>query len=160
MRKIVVIRQYATPLSLSGGHRIHRAFSLVSDLYSITTICSDFDHMSKRRHVSFSGLFYSEVENGIRTIFVKTLPYRKSLFVRIISLLGFNILAIIALLIKVRKFDILVASSAPINIPYSFLPLSRIYKSSFVYDVGDLWPDSISCIKPGILYGVLKKVGD
>lgn len=167
MRKVIFIfRQYAGMPNLPGGTR---HFSLASELVkqgiNVYIFTSNFKHFMKKRYRSFDSLFFIEEIEGVKFVSINTISYYGNGFLRFANMIDYSIKCLIVSLIllsKQIKPDIVIGSIAHIFAIMSAHFLSKIVKSRFFIDVGDLWPEAfvssgrLSTRNP--IYHILKKV--
>ncbi len=79
--------------------------------------------------------------DGIKVIYVKV-PYdqKMSIVARVKSFVSF-MLKSTRLAIKVKAVDLVIATSTPLTVGFPALVLKKLYKTPYVFEVRDLWPE-------------------
>lgn len=141
--RIWVVNQYAVPTNIAG---ITRHFELSREWAEkeeaeVTLFCSRFLHPRRT--------FLTEEEKkeipsvpGLRLEWLWSFPHQVNDFRRIINMLSFTLNFFWQGLWK-RKPDVMVASSPHIFAAFAGLILAKIKRVPFVFEVRDLWPDSL-----------------
>lgn len=89
-------------------------------------------------------LFQREIIEGIPVMRVPLYPsHDTSSIKRIINYTSFAVSAAIIGLFNINKPDLIYVYHPPATIGFSALVLSLIYRAPFVYDIQDLWPDTL-----------------
>ena len=93
-------------------------------------------------------LFEGEISKGIEVVrcYVKTSP-RKGLINRILFYLSFMLTSIIGGMKLKGKYDVVFATSPPLFVGLSGYAISKLKKIRFVFEVRDLWPESIVALE-------------
>jgi len=166
MKYIWIINHHALTPDMSGGTR-HYDFAkeLVSRGYKVTIIASSFHYAKYKEMKNYDDTSYlQESIDGIDFIWIKTPPYTGSGFARVKNMLSFmfSVIKIIPKL-NLQKPDTIIGSSVHLFAVYGAYILSKRYKSKFIMEVRDLWPQTlidmgISKWHPFILVlGILEK---
>lgn len=88
--------------------------------------------------------FQVEMMEGIRVMRVPLYPsHDASAFRRILNYMSFGIASLIAGLLVVSRKDVIYACGPPVTVGVSAALISLIRRIPFVYDIQDLWPDSL-----------------
>lgn len=88
--------------------------------------------------------FQVEMMEGIRVMRVPLYPsHDASAFRRILNYVSFGIASLIAGLLVVSRKDVIYACGPPVTVGVSAALISLIRRIPFVYDIQDLWPDSL-----------------
>jgi len=104
---------------------------------------------------------HRETRNGVNVVMTKTLPASNvGLFRRALKFVWLMILSTLVGL-RLEKPDVVVATSPQPLVGVSGWLLARVRRSKFVFEVRDLWPESIAAVGEGdnrLLYAVLEAV--
>ena len=88
--------------------------------------------------------FQVEMMEGIRVMRVPLYPsHDASAFRRILNYLSFGITSFLAGLLVVSRKDVVYACGPPVTVGVSAALISLVRRVPFVYDIQDLWPDSL-----------------
>jgi glycosyltransferase involved in cell wall biosynthesis len=111
----------------------------------VTIIASSF-HYAKYQEMKEYGSAEYLVEkiDGVDFVWFKTPPYRGNSFARVRNMLSFSykVLQYIPTL-NLQKPDIIIGSSVHLFAVYSAYKLSQRYKTPFIMEVRDLWPQTL-----------------
>lgn len=146
MKNIWIINHYALTPEMGGGTR-HYDFAkeLVSRGYKVTITASSF-HYSKYKEMKAYGSEEYLLENidGVDFVWFKTPPYKGNGFSRVKNMLSFSykVLKYIPKF-KLQKPDVIIGSSVHLFAVYSAYKLSQKYKTPFIMEVRDLWPQTL-----------------
>jgi len=116
--------------------------------FDVKLITSNSSHLFKTLP-NFKGRYYEHKEEGVDVIWVNTLKYIKANSVkRILSWIWFELFVILfPLLKKHKKPDIVIASSLSLLSVLSGSFFKFFYKSKFIFEVRDIWPQSLVDLK-------------
>lgn len=143
---IVLISQYFPPEVAAGANRTFEHAKRWVNLGADVTVITCFPNYPTGNIPSkYKGLRYlvEEIEgiNVIRT-FTYATP-NKGFFRRIIAYFSFMFSSIIQGYKKIGKANVIIASSPPYTVGLSGMILGKLKKVPFVFEVRDLWPESI-----------------
>jgi len=165
-RNIWFFNHYALTPDLPGGTR-HFDFGkeLVKRGYKVTIFASSFHYSLLKETKNYNSQNYIiEDYDGVRFIWIKTFPYTRNDWRRVINMLSYSIKAYkVAQKLDIEKPDIIVGSSVHLFAVFTAYLLSKKYKTPFIMEVRDLWPQTL--IDMGvpkwhpfvILLGILEK---
>jgi glycosyltransferase involved in cell wall biosynthesis len=147
MRNVWFFNHYASTPDQAGGSR-HYAISriLVSKGYKITLFASSFSHHKyKDLKCDEQEKFKIEMIDGVRFVWIKTFPYRKNNWKRVINMLSYSwrCLRIYKKLLKknrVEKPGTVIGSAVHLLAVWTAYRVSKKLKVNFVMEVRDLWP--------------------
>ena len=89
-------------------------------------------------------LFQVEMMEGIRVMRVPLYPsHDASAFRRILNYVSFGITSFLAGLLVVSRKDVIYACGPPVTVGVGAALISLVRRTPFVYDIQDLWPDSL-----------------
>ena len=158
-RNLWIYNQYAITPDLAGGIR-HFAISrnLAARGYRITLFASGFNYQARKelkcsKHESFK----IEVRDGVRFVWIKTLPYRKNNWRRIFNMLSYSwgCSRIYKKLLKenqVEKPGTIIGSSVHLFAVWTAFSISKRLKAHFVMEVRDLWPMTMVEFRKNLKY--------
>ncbi len=137
------------------------ALELTKRGHEVSFFTNSLCHFTKKDRLKLFELRRIERINNIRTIWVKTFPYKGNGFGRGINMLTNFLMILINGLISIQKPDIIICPSVPIFTGFCGYLLSIFHKVDFIYDVRDVWPDILVDIgalnKKSLVYFLFKK---
>lgn len=147
MKNVWFFNHYASTPGQAGGSR-HYAISriLAARGYSVTLFASSFSH---HRHKDLKcdkhKKFKIEMIDGVRFVWIKTFPYRKNNWKRVINMLSYSwqCLRVYKKLLKenpVEKPKTVIGSAVHLFAVWTAYRVSKKLKVNFVMEVRDLWP--------------------
>jgi len=163
---IWILNHYAVTPDLPGGTR-HFDFGkeLVKRGYKVTIFASSFHYSLLKETKEYKENDYIvEDYKGVRFVWLKTFPYSRNDWKRVINMLSYSIRAYkVAKRLNIEKPDIIIGSSVHLFAVFTAYLLSKKYKTPFIMEVRDLWPQTL--IDMGvpkwhpfvILLGILEK---
>jgi glycosyltransferase involved in cell wall biosynthesis len=131
--KILYIHQYFKTPNEPGGTRSYwLAKELINNGHEITMLTTSDTISSKIERKNI---------DGIDVIYLK-IPYNQkmSFFNRLNSFLNFMFRAT-WVAIRLKKIDLVIATSTPLTIGFPALVLKKIKKIPYIFEVRDLWPE-------------------
>lgn len=135
--------------------------------FDVRLITSNSSHLFETLP-NFKGRYYEHKEDGVDVVWVNTFRYIKANSVkRIISWIWFELFVILLPLFKnYKKPDVVIASSLSILSVLSGSFFKCFYKSKFILEIRDIWPQSlvdlrgISTKNPLIIFlSFIEKIG-
>jgi len=145
-KNIWIFNHYAVTPDLPGGTR-HFDFGkeLVKRGYKVTVFASSFQHGSMRYVKGFFKKdFIVEELEGVRFVWIKTSPYSGNNWKRVINMLSYSVRAYkVARKLNTEKPDIIIGSSVHLFAVFTAYLLSKKYKTPFIMEVRDLWPQTL-----------------
>lgn len=147
MKNLWIFNHYASAPDQAGGSR-HYAISriLASRGYDVTLFVSGFSHYKHEdlkcgKHEAYK----IEMIDGVRFVWLKTFPYRKNNWRRVINMLSYSwrCLRIYKKLIKenlVEKPGTVIGSAVHLFAVWTAYRISKKLKVRFLMEVRDLWP--------------------
>ena len=144
--KILLITEYFPPEIGAGSNRAYEHAFIWRNKGAEVTILTGFpDYPDGIVPEEYKGYhFLKEVINGLNI--VRTYTYsapNEGFFKRSISYLSFMFSSVIQGTRKIGKQDIIIATSPPFFVGVAGFLISRFKHVPFVFEVRDLWPDSI-----------------
>jgi glycosyltransferase involved in cell wall biosynthesis len=163
---IWILNHYAITPDLPGGTR-HYDFGkeLVKRGYKVTIFASNFNHSLHKEIKEYKkSRFIIEDYEGVRFVWVKTFPYYDNDWRRVINMLSYSFRVYrIGKAIDIEKPDIIIGSSVHLFAVFTAYLLSKKYKTPFIMEVRDLWPQTLIDMGMSkwhpfvILLGILEK---
>ncbi|WP_028776648.1 glycosyltransferase family 4 protein [Shimazuella kribbensis] len=155
--KIWLANHYAVPPNIAG---ITRHFELAREWAKeedaeVTLFMSKFLH-PRRTFITPEEKAQIEEVDGLKLAWLWSFPHKVNDFRRIINMISFAFVFFFATLFR-RKPDVFIASSPHLFLAYAGLLVARIKRIPFVFEVRDLWPDSLVKMG-GVNDGVVLKV--
>ncbi len=130
--KILYIHQYfVTPEEPGGTRSYWISKELIKHGHDVTVITTSKD-LSKPKEI---------IIDGIRVIYLK-IPYnnKMSILKRIIAFTKFMLLSSWQV-IKLKKHDLVIATSTPLTVGFPALVGKKIKRMPYIFEVRDLWPE-------------------
>ena len=168
---IWILNHYAITPDLPGGTR-HFDFAkeLINRGYNVTIFASDFIYgISEYRKIKRNEKWIIEDYDGVKFIWVKTIPYKGNGIKRVLNMLSYSLAVerIGKFMYKneryeIEKPDIIIGSSVHPFAGLTAYRLSRFFNVPFIFEVRDLWPQTlidlgnISSIHPFVI--ILRKL--
>jgi len=149
--KIWILNHYAvTPDMPSGTRHYDFAKELVKRGHKVTIFASSF-HFSLRREIKLTKNEKYLIENidGINFVWIKTFPYQKNDWRRVINMLSYmcRTYCLGKKITKINKNieqpNIIIGSSVHLLAVLSAYWLTKYYKAKFLMEVRDLWPQTL-----------------
>ena len=146
-----ILNHYAIVPDMPGGTR-HYDFSkeLIRRGHKVTIFTSSFHYIQHKELRLKRGEKYKiEGVNGINFVWLKTFPYQKNDWRRVINMISYMWRSywlgkrITKINKNIKKPDIIIGSSVHLLAVLSAYWLSKFYKSKFIMEVRDLWPQTL-----------------
>ena len=115
----------------------------VKNNYNVTAFTNNYCHFQKiyLKKISWYSLWFIEEWNGVKVIWLKSIPYKSNSLLRFINALFNSLLIFLYTIVKHKeKCNILIAPSVPIQTGYFGLFIARWKKAKYIYEIRDLWP--------------------
>ncbi len=145
MKNFVIITQYFLP-EIGGGSQ--RSFGFAEELskfdLNITVITPFPSYLMDKKDVKTKWKLYEKSEENGLTIY-RTFVFtsdRGGFFKRILYYKSFALSAFLVGWLKIKKIDYLLTISPPLFTGITGVLLKKFKKAKFVFDIGDLWPES------------------
>jgi glycosyltransferase involved in cell wall biosynthesis len=141
--KIWLTNHYAVPPNIAG---ITRHFELArewakEESAEVTLFLSKFVH-PRRTFISPEEKVEIEQIEGLNLAWLWSFPHKQNDFRRILNMVSFAIVFFFSGFFR-RKPDVFIASSPHLFLAYAGLILAQLRRIPFVFEVRDLWPDSL-----------------
>ena len=143
-KNIWIINQYTgSPYHGMNYRSYYLANEFVKKGYNVTIFAGSYSHLFFK-YPKAKGLFTSEVIDGINYIWVKTPKYKDSKSIkRVFNMLMFMINLSFFNIFKIKKPDIIIISSLSLFPVLNAYIWSKILKIQFIFEVRDLWPQTL-----------------
>lgn len=147
MRILWIHQYYATPAGWGSGrtHAFARRFRAAGHDVDILTSAAYDASLTGRRQVEIDGM----------RVWVSGVRYRPQMgfLARLTAFLAFAAFSLGFVLRRGRRYDLIIASSAPLTTALPAFLARRLYGVPFVFEVIDVWPDA--AIAAGVLHNPL-----
>lgn len=139
---IWILNHYAEPVTGANGTRHHDfAEELVRRGYRVSVFAASFDQRTQQERLAPGEAYRKESINGIDWYWIRTFPYRRNDFRRMLNMLSFAArLSFYGLFIKNNRPDVIIGSSVH---PFTCLAgyfLAQRKGARFLAEIRDLWP--------------------
>ncbi|MBS4223373.1 glycosyltransferase family 4 protein [Lederbergia citrea] len=146
-KRILIISQHFYPEIGSGGNRIKNIYHLlVNKGYDVSIITTEPSYPNKKIYEDeafWDDPFMTNDSPKISRIQVANRKYSRSLINRLFFFLEVAFKLLIKVLQEKQKYDIVFVTSPPIFIGMVGLVARLKFKSKFILDIRDLWPESL-----------------
>ncbi|MGB9790945.1 MAG: glycosyltransferase family 4 protein [Thermacetogeniaceae bacterium] len=142
-RNIWILNHYAISPDMAGGTRHYDlGRELVKRGYEVTIFASGFDHVThKYVKVAPGEGLRVEDHNGVKFVWLETVPYQRNDWRRILNMLSYGF-AVLRHHKNFEKPDVIIGSSMHPVAPLVGWWLARKYQARFIFEVRDLWPQT------------------
>lgn len=142
-KKLWIMNHYAIGPNSGGGTRHYDfAYELVKRGYDVTIFASSFDHKLRKEKLNDGEKYRKEIINGVKFVWIKTVPYQKNDFNRIRNMISFA-----KNLKKVCKHmeapDTIIASSVHPLTCIAGYSISKKKNAKYIAEIRDLWPQTL-----------------
>lgn len=131
-----------TPDIAGGTRHYDLGRELVRRGHKVTIFASGFDHNTKKyMKVHPKERYKIENYNEVRFVWLNTIPYYGNNWRRILNMISYGV-KILSVCRGIEKPDVIIGSSVH---PFAVLAawwLARRYKTRFIFEVRDLWPQT------------------
>lgn len=143
--KIIIVNHYAYGPDQSAGLRHYWiARRLTERGHDVTIITSSFYHKGRiESRITGKEKTRFDTLDGVQFVWVKTPSYRNSLLLRLWSMIVFSWRTALFLPKKLPRPDVIVGSSPHLFAPLSAWFYARRAKAAFIFEIRDIWPESI-----------------
>jgi glycosyltransferase involved in cell wall biosynthesis len=159
MKTLWLFNQYASTPDQAGGSR-HFAIGriLAARGYRVTLFAAGFNYQ-KRQELKCTGKedFKIEVHDGVRFVWVRTLPYRKNNWKRVINMLSYSwkCMFLYKKLLKAKQVEepeVVIGSAVHLFAVWIAYRVAKKLKTRFVMEVRDLWPMTLVEFRKSLRY--------
>jgi len=147
---IWILSHYAITPDLPGGTR-HFDFGkeLSRRGHNVTIFASSFHYSLLKEIKSHNNNYLIEnINNNFKFIWIKTFPYKKNNWRRVLNMLSYawrvyKLSPVLVKNCKINKPDVVIGSTVHLFAALAALKLSQKYKVSFMFEIRDLWPQTM-----------------
>jgi glycosyltransferase involved in cell wall biosynthesis len=153
-KNVWILNHYAISPDMSGGTRHYDlGKELVRRGHKVTIFASGFSHNTKKyMKVHPKERYKIENYNGVRFVWLNTTLYYGNDWRRILNMISYGV-RVLSVCRGIEKPDVIIGSSVH---PFAVLAawwLARRYKTRFIFEVRDLWPQT------AVEIGLIKSTG-
>lgn len=150
-KNLWIFNHYAITPELPGGTRhFDLGQNLVKQNYNVTIFASSFNY-STHQEMKLSSIEKWKIENvnGLKFLWIKTYPYQRNNWRRVVNMLSYMLLAwylgrkLPALNPSIKKPDIVIGSSVHLLAVLAAYYVAKYHNAKFIMEVRDLWPQTI-----------------
>jgi len=141
--RIWILNHYAVPLDGSGGTRHATLAKYLNEMgHEVTVFASATPHGHLRSIELRPGQLYADrIDEGVRFRFVHTIPYGNPIQ-RFFNMLSFRS-NVCRAAVGLARPDVVIGSCVHLHAADAGLRLARRYGASFIFEVRDIWPESL-----------------
>jgi glycosyltransferase involved in cell wall biosynthesis len=142
--KIWILNHYASAPDKPTGTR-HYEFGrvLAARGHEVTIFASSFSHFTRQEErLSRTELRRAENIDGVHFVWVRTIPYKRNNYRRILNMLSYAMVVPLAQR-RLSRPDVIIGSSVHLGAAAAACLISRARRVPFVFEVRDLWPQTL-----------------
>lgn len=146
LKSVWIVNHHAAIPSKDGssGRHVGLARCLSEFGWEATLLVAGVDRRRNLRQVAWGGDVKVTDEDGVRTVWVPTNGYRSNGVDRIVSMVAFTVNALCRRTTRqLGEPDVVVGSTVHLGAAWAGLRLARRYKVPFVFEIRDVWPESL-----------------
>jgi glycosyltransferase involved in cell wall biosynthesis len=142
--QVWIVNHYAsTPDRPAATRHFALARELVRRGHSVTIFAAGFGHQAKEEaRLASRSLYRSEWFDGIRFVWLRTLPYRGNTWRRQLNMLSF-LAAFVVVQTRSRAPDVIVGSTVHPFAAFGGWLVAKLRGARFVFEIRDLWPQTL-----------------
>ena len=142
MNSVWILNQYAVPPRMPGGTRhFDLAKELVRKGYEVTIFASSWNYVAgEGTQLDQSEIYKEEDIQGVKFVWLRTFPYRKNDWRRVLNMLSFAFRSVRAGSKLKTTPDVIVGSSVHLFAGLAGYLLAKKKKARFMFEIRDLWP--------------------
>jgi len=143
-RRVWMVNHYAsTPDEPSGSRHYALARELVARGHAVTIFAAGFGHASGREKRLAPGPIYRREQiDGVRFIWLRTVPYRGNTWRRQLNMLSF-LATFLVVQTREKAPDTVVGSTVHPFAAFGGRLAARLRGARFVFEIRDLWPQTL-----------------
>ena len=143
-RRIWIVNHYAdAPDRANGTRHFDLARRLSTSGFDVTIIASGFSHVTGREErLRWGQLYRTESFEGVRFVWLRTIPYRGNGWRRQVNMLSF-VASLLVVQTRLKAPDAIVGSTVH---PFAALGawlVARTRGARYIFEVRDLWPETL-----------------
>ena len=149
VKTVWILNHYAVLPSETGSTRHYEiANRLVKKNWATVIFAASFSHWERIQRIRGLSCFLDRTENQIKFRFIRTPSYNRNGILRIMNMLVFFITILIPRATKnLSKPDVIIGSSVHPLAAWAAQILAARYKVPFVFEVRDLWPQTLIALQ-------------
>ena len=143
-QRLWIVNHYAdAPDRASGTRHFDLARRLVAADFDVTIIASGFSHVSGREERLRRGQLYRiERFDGVRFVWLRTLPYRGNDWRRQLNMLSF-LASLLLVQARLSRPDAVIGSTVHPFAALGAWVVARVRRAAYIFEVRDLWPQTL-----------------
>ena len=143
-RRVWIVNHYASlPDEASGTRHLALARELVARGHAVTIFAAGFGHHSGvEKRLASGGLYGSEWYDGVRFVWLRTVPYRGNSWRRQANMLSFLVVFIVVQTRERRPAFVIGSTVHPFAALGGWLA-AKLRGARFAFEVRDLWPQTL-----------------
>ncbi len=154
--RIWIVNHYADPPDGLATRTYDLSRRMAQRGHEITIFVSNFSHyrFAPMRRIGAVRFWRQETLDGVRLVWIRTIPYRRNDWRRIMNMLSFSTLVLPAGLLRRARPDVIIGVSVHPLAAFTAWVLSRLRGSRFFFEETDLWPQTLidfGRLRPGSL---------
>lgn len=160
--KILIIGQYFEPERAAGANRMRRFVDALKNYHKVKVITGMPCYPTGKLTRKYRGRTYiSERRLGVDVL--RTYEYatpNEGGFLRVLNYISFFVSSIIGSF-WVGPCDVVIATSPPLSVALSGYIVAKFKRAKFIFDVRDLWPESIieyGYAKDGVMIKIIQGI--
>jgi len=161
--RVVIVSQIFFPEKSAASNRMSRFIEGFKDVAETFLICQMPNYPTGVIPQEYRGMIYKKEDfNGCSVLRTCVIPSDNSKIARrSINYITFFLSSLFFGIVKIKKPNIIIGSSPQLLNAFSAALLAKIKRAKFIFDVRDIWPESIAAMglmKKGVFYGILEKL--
>jgi glycosyltransferase involved in cell wall biosynthesis len=142
---IWIFNHYAITPDMPGGTRHYDlGTELTRKGHNVTIFASSINYATRREERLKAGEWYGvEWVNGIQYVWLRTFTYLKNDWRRVVNWVSYFLGVLIFSIKRKERPDVVIGSSVHLFAPLAACIVSRLKRSKFIFEVRDLWPQTL-----------------
>jgi glycosyltransferase involved in cell wall biosynthesis len=143
-RRVWIVNQYAAgPDEPAGTRHYELARQLIARGHRVTIFAASFHHGLGRDRVAWGrGFMRRETINGVRFVWLRTIPYEGNTIRRQLNMLSFMPSFLLAQA-RLARPDIVIGSTVHPFAALAAWASARLRRARFAFEIRDLWPQTL-----------------
>jgi len=143
--RIWIVNHYADPPDGLATRSYDIARRLVQSGHPTTIFVSNFSHyrFAPMRKGPPGRLWWAEDIEGVRLLWLRTTPYRRNNWRRVMNMASFSVLALVAGLTERPRPDVVIGVSVHPMAAIVAYYVARLRRARFFFEETDLWPQTL-----------------
>ncbi len=147
MNNVWIINQYTITPEYPASTRHYELAKYLADKHTVTLWGSNYIHHSKTFRFANKWRTMEEQVEGFNLVWLSSLPYKNNGILRMINMLIYPLTLLIKGLLRKERPDVIIGSSPPLLTAYAAMWVAKLRKAKFIFEVRDLWPDTLIQVK-------------